>query len=223
MQRLSSPMLPMAAVGGAGHRGAGARSSPQGGHLPAAKALTRSLSASFSHLREEGNVEVLTPLTRSVNRTLGKSLDRSRKKPPTSFPYEGEAENGDGTGARLTSPLSCTSLSSTSSPMLGGSQARPGLSRGSDAAAQAIRRRVCFCPTPKNSSHCVTPYAQVYGKHPRLFDFDRRGQMQLNDAGIADEMKQQMSPTVESLKAMPIEAIFPLQESTCPASPKSNS
>lgn len=56
------------------------------------------------------------------------------------------------------------------------------------AAAQALRRRVCFCPTPKNTSHPITPYSKVYGMHPTYFDFDRRGRMQLTDEGVAKEM-----------------------------------
>eukprot|EP00928_Gymnodinium_smaydae_P010524 TRINITY_DN13976_c1_g1_i1.p3 TRINITY_DN13976_c1_g1~~TRINITY_DN13976_c1_g1_i1.p3 ORF type:complete len:102 (-),score=34.89 TRINITY_DN13976_c1_g1_i1:275-580(-) len=37
-------------------------------------------------------------------------------------------------------------------------------------------RRVWFC-SPSNSIVAVTPYAQVYGIHPRYFDFDELGQM----------------------------------------------
>mmetsp|Transcript_49436 Transcript_49436/g.87053 ORF Transcript_49436/g.87053 Transcript_49436/m.87053 type:complete len:177 (+) Transcript_49436:164-694(+) len=56
------------------------------------------------------------------------------------------------------------------------------------AAAQALRRRVCFCPSPKNTTHPITPYSKVYGMHPTYFDFDRRGRMQLTDEGVAKEM-----------------------------------
>jgi len=52
-----------------------------------------------------------------------------------------------------------------------------------------MRRRVYFCPTPLNSTHAVTPYATKYGQHPRLFDFNRRGEMQLNAEGIMDELR----------------------------------
>lgn len=38
---------------------------------------------------------------------------------------------------------------------------------------QRVRRRVSFAETPE-SKH-ITPYAEVYGMHPRLFDFDSLG------------------------------------------------
>jgi len=41
----------------------------------------------------------------------------------------------------------------------------------------------------ENSQHVITPYSQVYGRHPRLFDFDRRGGMQLTDEGVAEELR----------------------------------
>merc|ERR1712151_1274642 len=59
------------------------------------------------------------------------------------------------------------------------------------ASTQALRRRVFFCPTPSNTAHCITPYAKVYGQHPNLFEFNRKGEMQLTDAGIVAEMQQQ--------------------------------
>lgn len=66
------------------------------------------------------------------------------------------------------------------------------LARGTeDAAGQAMRRRVYFCPTPQNTTHNVTPYGKKYGKHPSFFDFNRKGEMQLTDAGIAAEMEEQ--------------------------------
>eukprot|EP00913_Durusdinium_trenchii_P001038 g955.t1 len=42
---------------------------------------------------------------------------------------------------------------------------------------------VVFCPTPMNTVHVITPYSKVYGKHPSLFNYDRKGEMQLNDKG----------------------------------------
>mmetsp|Transcript_32852 Transcript_32852/g.83145 ORF Transcript_32852/g.83145 Transcript_32852/m.83145 type:complete len:209 (-) Transcript_32852:279-905(-) len=72
------------------------------------------------------------------------------------------------------------------------------------AAGQAMRRRVYFCPTPLNSSHAVTPYATKYGQHPRLFDFNRRGEMQLNAAGIMEEMRiQERKELLESVEDVP--------------------
>lgn len=62
--------------------------------------------------------------------------------------------------------------------------------RLSQRATAMLRRRVTFCPTPSNTSHVVTPYAAVYGQHPKLFDFNRKGEMELSNAGIADEMRK---------------------------------
>ncbi|CAE8620903.1 unnamed protein product, partial [Polarella glacialis] len=54
---------------------------------------------------------------------------------------------------------------------------------GASAQRQIFRTttRVSFAPSPMNSAVEVTPYAQVYGIHPDMFDFDQRGAMQLYD------------------------------------------
>merc|ERR1719471_1060809 len=52
---------------------------------------------------------------------------------------------------------------------------------------QALRRRVCFCPTPMNQTHVITPYSTVYGKHPALFNFTREGHMRLTSKGLLEE------------------------------------
>lgn len=43
------------------------------------------------------------------------------------------------------------------------------------------------------SARFVTPYAKVYGMHPRFFQYNRKGEMELTDAGIAEEMKGDLS------------------------------
>ncbi|CAJ1348147.1 unnamed protein product [Effrenium voratum] len=52
------------------------------------------------------------------------------------------------------------------------------------------KSHVDFCPTPMNTVHCITPYSKVYGQHPRLFNYNRKGEMQLNDAGVAALMDE---------------------------------
>lgn len=42
-----------------------------------------------------------------------------------------------------------------------------------------------------NSNHAITPYGQVYGQHPRFFEFDRLGRMQPTSAGIMEELRAQ--------------------------------
>jgi len=42
-----------------------------------------------------------------------------------------------------------------------------------------------------NREYPVTPYAKKYGIHPNFFHYNRRGEMELNDEGIAEEMRQQ--------------------------------
>lgn len=49
--------------------------------------------------------------------------------------------------------------------------------------AAVLKSRVSF--------RFVTPYAETYGMHPKFFEYNRKGEMQLNDAGIAEEMRQQ--------------------------------
>lgn len=53
--------------------------------------------------------------------------------------------------------------------------------RGTRAATPfvAFRRNI--------SEHFVQPYAEIYGMHPDFFEFNRRGEMQLTDEGIAQE------------------------------------
>lgn len=50
---------------------------------------------------------------------------------------------------------------------------------------------VKFVATPNNSFRVITPYSKVYGQHPSFFDFNRRGEMQLTDLGVADELRQE--------------------------------
>lgn len=57
---------------------------------------------------------------------------------------------------------------------------------GEDFTVQG--KHVNFCPTPMNSIHPITPYSQIYGKHPQFFDYNRKGEMELTDAGIAAEL-----------------------------------
>mmetsp|Transcript_180565 Transcript_180565/g.572895 ORF Transcript_180565/g.572895 Transcript_180565/m.572895 type:complete len:116 (-) Transcript_180565:179-526(-) len=107
-------------------------------------------------------------------------------------------------------------------PAIGKTSPRPGGgSRSKSAAAQsamkkeepaghamqAMRRRVNFCPTPMNTSYAVTPYAVKYGKHPKCFDFNRKGEMQLNDRGVMEEMEemqaQERKKLFDSVEDMP--------------------
>lgn len=97
---------------------------------------------------------------------------------------------GDGAGQPRLSQMQSTS----SLPYWTGSSSTKSRTPSSPAMlkadmGQAMRRRVCFCPTPMNSQHAVTPYAIKYGQHPSLFHFDRKGQMQLSDKGVAEELR----------------------------------
>jgi len=58
------------------------------------------------------------------------------------------------------------------------------------AAARLNIKRVAFVPTPHNTYHEVTPYSKVYGQHPAFFEYNRKGEMQLTDAGIVDELRR---------------------------------
>jgi len=49
---------------------------------------------------------------------------------------------------------------------------------------------VSFSPSSLNSTHDVTPYARKYGVHPRFFEFNRRGEMQLIDGGVVDDIRR---------------------------------
>eukprot|EP00928_Gymnodinium_smaydae_P065752 TRINITY_DN48848_c0_g1_i1.p1 TRINITY_DN48848_c0_g1~~TRINITY_DN48848_c0_g1_i1.p1 ORF type:complete len:227 (-),score=20.34 TRINITY_DN48848_c0_g1_i1:70-750(-) len=85
----------------------------------------------------------------------------------------------------LQATLTCTSLGS-----LGHSPLATDLEL-QDRSGKQLRKRVVFCATPQNSHHCITPYSKIYGQHPAFFEFDRKGEMRLNDRGIMEEMRQQ--------------------------------
>lgn len=91
---------------------------------------------------------------------------------------------------------SCTLSQASSTRSFGGKSP----TAAEEAGGQAMRRRVYFCPTPMNSHHAVTPYGLKYGKHPSFFDFNRRGEMQLNDAGVSDEIKKDEEKTKDDDK-----------------------
>lgn len=76
------------------------------------------------------------------------------------------------------------------------------------------RSVVQFVPTPNNSFRVITPYSKVYGQHPDFFEFNRKGQMELNDLGIANELRQEIEAGlgVSSLSAGCDEADVPLDE-----------
>mmetsp|Transcript_62001 Transcript_62001/g.199914 ORF Transcript_62001/g.199914 Transcript_62001/m.199914 type:complete len:256 (+) Transcript_62001:87-854(+) len=186
---------------------------------PSDQSLQRTVTAGIGKPRRAGEAEgssprpgsnptspvspTRSPLSRTVSRNLMKGTDnRMRRKPPTGF--FGNAENAQpDLEHRLSGALSCTGLLSTPSgrtPSAHGRRRNSGDMTAQAAAfqgamTQAMRRRVCFCPTPKNTQHVVTPYGQIYGQHPKFFDFDRKGQMQLNDAGIAEELRRQEQPS----------------------------
>lgn len=59
----------------------------------------------------------------------------------------------------------------------------------SDTKDKPMRRRVSWSAL-LTSSHTITPYGVKYGKHPSFFEFNRKGEMQLTDDGVADEIRQ---------------------------------
>eukprot|EP00442_Polarella_glacialis_P029688 CAMPEP_0115120670 /NCGR_PEP_ID=MMETSP0227-20121206/45823_1 /TAXON_ID=89957 /ORGANISM="Polarella glacialis, Strain CCMP 1383" /LENGTH=207 /DNA_ID=CAMNT_0002522371 /DNA_START=76 /DNA_END=699 /DNA_ORIENTATION=- len=76
--------------------------------------------------------------------------------------------------AGLGSPLVAGRSASGGSPVCSGSQpARQAVQE----VARAVRRHVTIVNSP-TSAHPVTPYGQLYGKHPSSFNFDRKGRMQ---------------------------------------------
>jgi len=83
-----------------------------------------------------------------------------------------------------------------------------------DPGSQASRKAVCFGMSPKASPHAITPYAQVYGMHPRFFDFDRKGRMQLTDDGVAEELRQLEQEQQDSPMTLASLASTPRQSST---------
>mmetsp|Transcript_138901 Transcript_138901/g.276969 ORF Transcript_138901/g.276969 Transcript_138901/m.276969 type:complete len:274 (-) Transcript_138901:261-1082(-) len=62
-----------------------------------------------------------------------------------------------------------------------------------DAEEQLLpfSKHVSFSAAVANSEHAITPYSEVYGRHPRFFDFDRKGGMQLTDEGVAEELLEE--------------------------------
>jgi len=52
-----------------------------------------------------------------------------------------------------------------------------------------VRKQVTFAASPVVSSTEVTPYAQIYGIHPRFFDFDRSGSIAFTPEGAMEFSK----------------------------------
>lgn len=83
-------------------------------------------------------------------------------------------------GPRRTSPELSLTLTSRRSHSACATRASP--------SGKKNRKAVFFAPF--NTVHEVTPYSQIYGEHPRFFNFDRKGAMKLTDRGVAEEMRR---------------------------------
>jgi len=58
------------------------------------------------------------------------------------------------------------------------------------------RPSVDFASTPK-SAKCVTPYGQLYGQHPSMFDFDRKGRMLPTADAINASIDDEQAPATD--------------------------
>merc|ERR1719162_2125010 len=65
---------------------------------------------------------------------------------------------------------------------------RDWFSSGTPADAAAAMGHVWF-NSPLNSAVDITPYSQIYGMHPKFFNFDAQGSMEVS--GCADEWRGQ--------------------------------
>jgi len=69
--------------------------------------------------------------------------------------------------------------------------------------AKTRRSRVSFAGSPLNTAVDITPYSQVYGVHPQLFDFDSRGAMELRVHAVgrlSSETSKHISPQLSPEK-----------------------
>lgn len=51
-------------------------------------------------------------------------------------------------------------------------------------------KRVGFISPTRSTTFEVTPYARKYGVHPNFFYFTRKGERQLTDSGIVENMRR---------------------------------
>lgn len=157
---------------------------------PQSPGLTGSLFAAAAPLpapARPGNE--VRPSSRGSNGSgTGKRRGACARRPSTDSSGSGRHSKQSGTMCKT--PNKGSKRLALTLPGLTRHQSSPSLA-ASPVAAAMLRRRVVFCPTPQNSTHVITPYASVYGRHPRFFDFDRKGEMRLNDEGLFEEMRQQ--------------------------------
>mmetsp|Transcript_87998 Transcript_87998/g.247284 ORF Transcript_87998/g.247284 Transcript_87998/m.247284 type:complete len:272 (-) Transcript_87998:203-1018(-) len=156
----------------------------------------RESTVSSASTREGSNS---SPAARDRNNSIPPARGRNSSRPPDSSPAVSDLivlSDSPTDGWRVASGTRTDPRVSFSAPH----------DRQPSPVATMTRRRVCFCPTPKNSTHPVTtPYARIYGQHPAFFDFDRYGRMQLNDRGVAEETRQ----LELSLKSLPTPPMSP--------------
>merc|ERR1712224_219710 len=119
-----------------------------------------------------------TPLTRTAS-APSRSFIIPQGTPPGSPPKRclGRPSTVGGRSSVISQSPLATSPSnnqlSASMPALGsrGGPKTPKVGKLTPHAEAMVRRRVTFCPTPKNTAHPITPYGSIYGKHPKLFNF----------------------------------------------------
>lgn len=107
-------------------------------------------------------------------------LDRLFCGGPSQKPSSENRSSSGGAFARFKRSMSNRALSRSLSSIRQSMVSTP-----SDGSRHVVVR------TSRVSTYQVTPYQEVYGKHPKFFEYNRKGEMQLTDAGIADELHQE--------------------------------
>jgi hypothetical protein len=123
-----------------------------------------------------------------------KSIEQFRTygddQPPGEYSDDPDHEFGEADSDTVST--ACISETAASRSSLSSScSSQSGDGRHSDAEEHPLPfpRYVRFTPAVVSSEHEITPYSQIYGTHPRFFDFDRKGRMQQTDEGVAEELR----------------------------------
>eukprot|EP00929_Paragymnodinium_shiwhaense_P055368 TRINITY_DN27739_c0_g4_i1.p1 TRINITY_DN27739_c0_g4~~TRINITY_DN27739_c0_g4_i1.p1 ORF type:complete len:406 (+),score=56.82 TRINITY_DN27739_c0_g4_i1:77-1294(+) len=130
------------------------------------------------------------PFLRSHVGRHGCDVQRGRRQVIHSSPQAGVARSHAGVVGGGGSCSSSARAAGFSTPLRGAGQRQPSGAPSSAAFAESTPRRLLstspvaadgrnkvWFHSPLNSAHPVTPYAEIYGVHPRFFNFDAHGQM----------------------------------------------
>mmetsp|Transcript_114860 Transcript_114860/g.245215 ORF Transcript_114860/g.245215 Transcript_114860/m.245215 type:complete len:234 (-) Transcript_114860:133-834(-) len=139
----------------------------------------------------------------SLTASIGAGMRRCSSDLSVKTPSARSSSGQKGSSGGLLTRTSSAKQSYLPSVAMGSPVAAQQANAASKGHAKAPKKmsHIAFCETPNNTVHPITPYSKVYGKHPRFFDYNRKGEMQLNDEGIAEQWNREYGDDNENEEA----------------------